>query len=103
MIIRRTAYNKRVSGFVLLSHCPNPSLSLRTSDTRRTLGEIARKDVAASHNWWKFDLAISYTLLPFQSIPLSNHVDVIRFCHHLTVKRKCHHEGDGGIEQEGAE
>jgi len=29
-------------------------------------------DSAASHNWWKFDLAISYTLLPSQSIPLSN-------------------------------
>jgi len=28
--------------------------------------------LAASHNWWKFDLAISYTLLPSQSIPLSN-------------------------------
>jgi len=27
---------------------------------------------AASHNWWKFNLAISYTLLPSQSIPLSN-------------------------------
>jgi len=27
---------------------------------------------AASHNWWKFDLAISYTLLPSQSILLSN-------------------------------
>ncbi len=23
---------------------------------------------AASHNWWKFDLAISYTLLPSRSI-----------------------------------
>jgi ABC-type lipoprotein release transport system permease subunit len=29
-------------------------------------------ELAASHNWWKFDLAISYTLLPSQSIPLSN-------------------------------
>jgi len=27
---------------------------------------------AASHNWWKFDLAIFYTLLPSQSILLSN-------------------------------
>jgi len=27
---------------------------------------------AASHNWWKFDLTISYTLLPSQSITLSN-------------------------------
>jgi len=27
---------------------------------------------ATSHNWWKFDLTISYTLLPSQSIPLSN-------------------------------
>jgi len=27
---------------------------------------------AASHNWWKFNLAISYTLLSSQSIPLSN-------------------------------
>jgi len=26
---------------------------------------------AASHNWWKFDLAVSYPLLPSQSIPLS--------------------------------
>jgi len=25
---------------------------------------------AASHNWWKFDLAISYILLPSQSITL---------------------------------
>ena len=25
-----------------------------------------------SHNWWKFDLAISYTPLSSQSIPLSN-------------------------------
>jgi len=30
-------------------------------------------------------------------------VGVIRFCHHLTVKGKCHHEGEGDIEQEGAE
>ena len=30
-------------------------------------------------------------------------VSVIRFCHHLTVKGKCHHEGEGDIEQEGAE
>jgi len=29
-------------------------------------------DLATSHNWWKFDLTISYTLLPSQSIPLSN-------------------------------
>jgi len=29
-------------------------------------------ETATSHNWWKFDLAISYTLLPSQSIPLSN-------------------------------
>jgi len=28
--------------------------------------------MAASHNWWKFNLTISYTLLPSQSIPLSN-------------------------------
>jgi len=28
--------------------------------------------MAASHNWWKFDLAISYTLLSSKSIPLSN-------------------------------
>jgi len=28
--------------------------------------------LAASHNWWKFDLTISYTLLPSQSITLSN-------------------------------
>jgi len=27
---------------------------------------------AASHNWWKFNLAISYTPLSSQSIPLSN-------------------------------
>jgi len=27
---------------------------------------------AASHNWWKFNLAISYTLLSSKSIPLSN-------------------------------
>jgi len=27
---------------------------------------------AASHNWWKFDLAISYNHLPSQSILLSN-------------------------------
>jgi len=27
---------------------------------------------AASHNWWKFDLAISYTLLPSKSILLGN-------------------------------
>ncbi len=27
---------------------------------------------AVSHNWWKFDLAISYTLLPSQSTRLSN-------------------------------
>ncbi len=25
-------------------------------------------ELAVSHNWWKFDLAISYTLLPSQSI-----------------------------------
>ncbi|MFC1893164.1 aldehyde ferredoxin oxidoreductase C-terminal domain-containing protein [Chloroflexota bacterium] len=29
-------------------------------------------EMAASHNWWKFDLAISYTLLPSQSTRLSN-------------------------------
>jgi len=28
--------------------------------------------LAASHNWWKFNLAISYTPLSSQSIPLSN-------------------------------
>ena len=28
--------------------------------------------MAASHNWWKFDLAIPYTLLSSKSIPLSN-------------------------------
>jgi len=33
---------------------------------------ILRCREAASHNWWKFDLTISYTLLPSQSIPLSN-------------------------------
>jgi len=27
---------------------------------------------AASHNWWKFDLAISYSLLSSKSILLSN-------------------------------
>lgn len=27
---------------------------------------------AASHNWWKFDLAISYPYVPSQSILLSN-------------------------------
>jgi len=31
-----------------------------------------RDKKAASHNWWKFDLAISYTLLSSKSIPLSN-------------------------------
>jgi len=33
-----TAYNRRVSGFATLR--PNPSLSLRTSDTRQTLYDI---------------------------------------------------------------
>jgi len=33
---------------------------------------VAKQLQAASHNWWKFDLAISYTLLPSQSILLSN-------------------------------
>jgi len=33
---------------------------------------ISEKEMAASHNWWKFNLAISYTLLSSQSIPLSN-------------------------------
>ena len=33
---------------------------------------IEALETAASHNWWKFDLTISYTLLPSQSIPLSN-------------------------------
>jgi len=32
----------------------------------------SRMSTATSHNWWKFDLTISYTLLPSQSIPLSN-------------------------------
>ncbi len=31
-----------------------------------------QKKSAVSHNWWKFDLAISYTLLPSQSTRLSN-------------------------------
>jgi len=35
-----TADNKRVSGFVPSALRPNPSLTLRTSDTRKTLGEI---------------------------------------------------------------
>ncbi len=29
-------------------------------------------DLAASHNWWKFDLAIYYPCVPSQSIPLGN-------------------------------
>jgi len=33
---------------------------------------LIKDGMAASHNWWKFDLAISYTLLPSQSILLSN-------------------------------
>lgn len=37
------AYNKRVSGFVLSVLRPNPSLMLRTSDTRQTLSAIGRK------------------------------------------------------------
>ena len=38
------------------------------SEASRALGRAP----AASHNWWKFDLAISYTLLPSKSILLSN-------------------------------
>lgn len=37
-----TSDNKRASGSVTLR--PNPRLSTRTSDTRWTLGEIARKE-----------------------------------------------------------
>ena len=36
--------NKRVSGFAMLR--PNPSLPLRTSDTRKTLGEILVDDLS---------------------------------------------------------
>jgi hypothetical protein len=34
---------------------------------------------AASHNWWKFGLAISYTPLSSQSIPLSNQCFLYEF------------------------
>ena len=37
---KATADNKRVSGFGTLCLRPNPSLSLRTSDTRKTLYAI---------------------------------------------------------------
>ena len=36
--------NKRLSGFAMLR--PNPSLPLRTSDTRKTLGEILVDDLS---------------------------------------------------------
>ena len=34
--------NKRVSGYVSLALRPNPSLSLRASDTRNTLAEMPK-------------------------------------------------------------
>jgi len=46
-----------------------PSLGCCPSTVRSRLREAG---MATSHNWWKFDLTISYTLLPSQSIPLSN-------------------------------
>ena len=39
-----TTDNKRVSGFGTLCLRPNPSLSLRTSDVRKTLGERVKGD-----------------------------------------------------------
>jgi len=38
----------------------------------KRLRSIQQQKRAASHNWWKFDLAISYPGVPSQSIPLSS-------------------------------
>jgi len=41
-------------------------------DFGQSLPQTDLATAAASHNWWKFNLAISYTPLSSQSIPLSN-------------------------------
>jgi len=41
--ISATAYNKRVSSYGASHLCPNPSLSLRASHTRKTLSEMFRR------------------------------------------------------------
>jgi len=42
--------NKRVSGYVPSALRPNPSLPLRTSDTRQTLGEIVEEECLVVQN-----------------------------------------------------
>jgi len=65
------------SGELIVKLCEK-ALNYNGTACSELLGEIADieeeayKSLAASHNWWKFDLTISYTLLPSQSIPLSN-------------------------------